>query len=138
MTGSSSRVRLRLACMPICSSSTGEPGKGTRRSGCRPTAGNPPVSFVLPFHVRHQPGPFRTVLVSVVPRSVGPWPHFAHFQIVVGRRFSYRGHTHSYMSASCPVPPRFTEGFLSFARATFNLAEGSRVRAEAVRSCRAR
>ena len=99
---------------------------------------NPPVSFVLPFHVRHQPGPFRTVLVSVVPRSVGPWPHFAHFQIVVGRRFSYRGHIHSYMSASCPVPPRFTEGFLSFARATFNLAEGSPVRAEAVRSCRAR
>ena len=101
-------------------------------------AGNPPVSFVLPFHVRHQPGPFRTVLVSVVPRSVGPWPHFAHFQIVVGRRFSYCGHVHSYMSASCPVPPRFTEGFLSFARATFNLAEGSPLRAEAVRSCRAR
>lgn len=99
---------------------------------------SPPVSFVLPFHVRHQPGPFRTVLVSVVPRSVGPWPHFAHFQIVVGRRFSYRGRTHSYMSASCPVPPRFTEGFLSFARATFNLAEGNRLRAEAVRSCRAR
>ena len=101
-------------------------------------SGNPPVSFVLPFHVRHQPGPFRTVLVSVVPRSVGPWPHFAHFQIVVGRRFSYRGQLHSYMSASCPVPPRFTEGFLSFARATFNLAEGDRIRAEAVRSCRAR
>jgi hypothetical protein len=99
---------------------------------------NPPVSFVLPFHVRHQPGPFRTVLVSVVPRSVGPWPHFAHFQVVVGRRFSYRGRLHSYMSASCPVPPRFTEGFLSFARATFNLAEGNHLRAEAVRSCRAR
>ncbi len=97
-----------------------------------------PVSFVLPFHVRHQPGPFRTVLVSVVPRTVGPWPRFAHFQIAVGRRFSYRGHSHSYMSASCPVPPRFTEGFLSFARATFNLSEGHQVRAEAVRSCRAR
>jgi hypothetical protein len=99
---------------------------------------NPPVSFVLPFHVRHQPGPFRTVLVSVVPRSVGPWPRFAHFQVVVGRRFSYRGRTHSYMSASCPVPPRFTEGFLSFARATFNLSEGNQLRAEAVRSCQAR
>jgi hypothetical protein len=98
----------------------------------------PPVSFVLPFHVRHQPGPFRTVLVSVVPRTVGPWPRFAHFQIVVGRRFSFRGRTHSYMSASCPVPPRFTEGFLSFARATFNLSEGNQVRAEAVRSCQAR
>jgi hypothetical protein len=99
---------------------------------------SPPVSFVLPFHVRHQPGPFRTVLVSIVPRTVGPWPRFAHFQIAVGRRFSYRGRVHSYMSASCPVPPRFTEGFLSFARATFNLSEGHQVRAEAVRSCRAR
>jgi hypothetical protein len=99
---------------------------------------NPPVSFVLPFHVRHQPGPFRTALVSIVPRSVGPWPRFAHFQIVVGRHFSYRGHTHSYISASCPVPPRFTEGFLSFARATFSLSEGHQVRAEAVRSCQAR
>lgn len=99
---------------------------------------NPPVSFVLPFHVRHQAGPFHTVLVSVVPRSVGPWPHFAHFQVEVSRRFSYRGRTHSFMSASCPVPPRFTEGFLSFARATFNLSEGPQLRAEAVRSCQAR
>ena len=35
---------------------------------------SPPVSFVLPFHVRHQHGPFRTVLVSVVPRSVALAP----------------------------------------------------------------
>ncbi|MGA8747037.1 MAG: hypothetical protein WB507_14400 [Solirubrobacterales bacterium] len=96
---------------------------------------NPPVSFVLPFHVRHQPGPFRTALVSIVPHSVGPWPRFAHFQVVVGRHFSYKGQMHSYISASCPVPPHFTEGFLSFARATFNLSEGDQVQAEAVRSC---
>ncbi|MGA8745363.1 MAG: hypothetical protein WB507_05840 [Solirubrobacterales bacterium] len=98
---------------------------------------NPPVSFVLPFHIRRQSGPFPTALVSVVPHSVGPWPRFAHFQVVVGRHFSYKGRTHSYISASCPVPPRFTEAPLSFARATFNLAEGHRVWAEAVRSCKA-
>jgi hypothetical protein len=97
---------------------------------------NPPVSFVLPFHVRHQAGPFRTILVTVVPRSIGPWPHFAHFHIVVSRHFSYRGRIHSYLSASCPLPPRFTSGFLSLARATFNLAEGPELRAETVRSCR--
>jgi hypothetical protein len=99
---------------------------------------DPPVSFVLPFHVRHQAGPFRTVLVTVVPRSIGPWPHFAHFHMNVSRRFSYRGRTHSYLSASCPLPPHFTSGFLSLARATFNLAEGPQLRAETVRSCRAR
>ena len=36
-------------------------------------------------------GPFSTVLVSVVPRDVGPWPHFAHFSIVVSRRYRFRG-----------------------------------------------
>jgi hypothetical protein len=99
---------------------------------------HPPASFVLPFHVRHQPGNFRTVLVTVVPRSVGPWPHFASFHITVSRRFSYRGQIHSYISASCPVPRRFTAGFLSLARATFDFAEGQRLRTETVRSCRAR
>jgi hypothetical protein len=98
---------------------------------------NPPISFVLPFHVRRQPGPFRTVLVSTVPRSVGPWPHFAHFNIAVSRRFRYKGRVHSYLSASCPLPPRFTAGFLSLARATFSIADGPDLKVETVRSCRA-
>ncbi len=99
---------------------------------------DPPVSFVLPFHVRRQSGPFPTVLVTRVPRSIGPWPHFAHFSIVVSRHFSYRGRTHSYLSASCPLPPRFTSGPLSLARATFELAEGPDLKQETVRTCRAR
>ncbi len=33
--------------------------------------------------------------------------------MVVSRRFSYRGQVHSYLSASCPLPPHFTSGFLS-------------------------
>lgn len=98
----------------------------------------PPVSVILPFHVRHQPGHFRTVLVSVVPRSVGPWPRFAHFYITVSRTFTYQGRTHSYLSASCPLPPHLTAGFLSLARATFLATEAPLLRAETVRSCRAR
>lgn len=99
---------------------------------------DPPVSIVIPFHVRHQPGSFHTVLVSVVPRSVGPWPHFARFHISVFRRFAYHGRVHSYLSASCPLPPRLTAGFLSLARATFVIAHGPDLRQETVRSCRAR
>ena len=98
---------------------------------------NPPISFVLPFHVRRQPGPFRTVLVSVVPRNVGPWPHFAHFNVVVSRRFNFRGHTHSYLRASCPLPPRFTSGLLSLARATFTIENHPDYNVETVRTCRA-
>jgi hypothetical protein len=100
--------------------------------------GDPPASFILPFHVRRQPGRFRTVLVTVVPRSVGPWPHFTDFQITISRRFSYLGKRRSYISASCPVPSAFSAGFLSFARGTYDFADGRRLRTESVRSCRAR
>jgi hypothetical protein len=99
---------------------------------------DPPFSFVLPFHVRRQPtGPFRTALVSVVPRDVGPWPHFAHFSMVVARQFQFRGRTHSYLSASCPLPPRFSSGLLSLARATFSIENSPDLNVEAVRTCRA-
>jgi hypothetical protein len=99
---------------------------------------NPPVSFVLPFTVRHQPGAFRTVLATTIRRSVGPWPHVANFQITVSRDFSYRGKKRSYLTASCPVPGNFTAGFLSFARATYTFADGRQLRPQVVRSCRAR
>jgi len=99
---------------------------------------DPPVSFVLPFRVRRQPGRFRTVLETVVPRTVGPWPRFAHFQITVGREFMHRGKPHSYLNASCPLPAGWTSGFLSFARATFSFTDAPDLTTESVRSCRAR
>jgi hypothetical protein len=101
-------------------------------------APDPPVSFVLPFEVRHQPGAFRTVLVTTIRKSVGPWPHVANFRITVGRQFKYRGERHSYMNASCPVPPHWTEGFLSLARATYTFADGRKLHPQVSRRCKAR
>lgn len=99
---------------------------------------NPPVSFVLPFMVRHQRGAFRTVLVTTIRRSVGPWPHVANFQITVARDFTYRGKRRSYLTASCPVPQNLTAGFLSLARANYTFADGRTLHPQIVRSCRAR
>jgi hypothetical protein len=99
---------------------------------------DPPISFVIPFSVHHKSGTFRTVLVALIRRSVGPWPHVSNFDIVVARNFTYRGKRHSYLNASCPVPLGFTAGFLSFARVTYALADGRKLYTEAVRSCRAR
>jgi hypothetical protein len=98
---------------------------------------HPPTSFVLPFHVRREPGAFPTVLVSVIPRNVGPWPHFAQFNISISRQFHHEGRLHSYLSASCPLPPRLTSGLLSLARATFSVADGPNLSVETVRTCRA-
>jgi hypothetical protein len=99
---------------------------------------DPPVSFVIPFSVHHKPGAFRTVLVALIRRSVGPWPHVADFGIVVSRTFGFHGRRRSYLSASCPVPDGFTAGFLSFARATYTFQGGEQLTTESVRSCRAK
>jgi hypothetical protein len=98
---------------------------------------DPPVSLVLPFVVHPGGEAFPTILVASVPRSVGPLPHLAVFHLRLFRRFSYRGEKRSYISATCPVPPSFTAGFLSFARATYSFAGERRLRIESVRSCRA-
>jgi hypothetical protein len=100
-------------------------------------ASNPPISLVLPFVVHPGSNSFPTALIATVPRSIGPLPRLAVFHLHFFRRFRYRGRVHSYVSASCPVPPAFTAGFLSFARATYSFGDGRQVRIDTVRSCRA-
>jgi hypothetical protein len=99
---------------------------------------DPPVSFIIPFAIHRNSGNFRTVLVTTIRRSVGPWPHVANFQIKVSRNFNHNGERRSYLSASCPVPEHFTGGFLSFARAIYTFAGGKQLTTETVRGCRAR
>jgi hypothetical protein len=99
---------------------------------------NPPSVIVLPFVLRLQTGRFETHLVADLPPSLGPWPHFSHFEIDLFRRYSYKGVQRSYISASCPVPKKFTAGFFSFAQASFLLDDGRRIGTGIARSCRAR
>lgn len=98
----------------------------------------PPTVVALPFLIELRPGKFGTVLVAQLPRNLGPWPRFADFEIKLFRRFAFRGKSHSYISASCPIPKISTAGFASFAMATFTLADGRRVSTGITRSCRAR
>jgi hypothetical protein len=100
-------------------------------------ASNPPVSFVIPFSVHVHPATSRTVLVALIRRSAGPWPHVATFRMDVSRSFRSRGAMHSYLSASCPAPSAFTGGF-SVARAIYTVAGGDQQTVESVRSCHTR
>jgi hypothetical protein len=97
---------------------------------------DPPTSFVIPFTVRNEDN--RTVLVTTIRRSVGPWPHVANFKVKVSRIYNHAGGRKSYLNASCPVPKGFSAGFLSFARATYSFAGGEKIVTESVRSCRVR
>lgn len=99
---------------------------------------NPPASFVVPVYVRHRPGPLGTSLTGTLPASLGPWPHVTAFHISLARRFAYRGSLHSYLSASCPVPPRFTGGLIPFARASYFFVKGFTVSTTVARECHVR
>lgn len=101
-------------------------------------AAKPPTVVVLPFVLRHRSGRFGMALVADLPPTLGPWPHFAHFEMTLSRRYSYAGQRRSYVSASCPIPDLVTAGFFSFAKATFTLVGGRRISTGITRGCRAR
>jgi hypothetical protein len=101
-------------------------------------ASNPPASFVVPVSVQHRPGSLGTHLTGTLPASLGPWPHVSAFHISFSRRFAYRGSVHSYLSASCPVPPRFTGGLIPFARASYFFPAGLTVSTSVARACHVR
>ena len=99
---------------------------------------DPPTVAVLPMTLRQGRGRFGLALVGALPPALGPWPRLRSFDLDLFRRYSYRGRPRSYLSASCPLPPRLTAGFFSLAKLTFNLADGRRIETGIARGCRAR
>jgi hypothetical protein len=100
---------------------------------------SPPVSFVLPFQLRTvDDGAFGLLLRAPVSSALGRWPRLRAFEITLGRRYKRRGIAHSYLSASCPLPPRFHIGFFSLARATYEFSPRPKLSTTILRSCRVR
>jgi hypothetical protein len=97
-----------------------------------------PIAVVLKFLIRRSDGRLGTTMVAKLRRALGPWPRFAHFEMTLSRRFSYRGEMHSYLSASCPIPRSLTAGFFSLARTSFTFADGGELGTGITRGCRGR
>jgi len=98
---------------------------------------HPPLAVVLLFRFSHGSGRFGTRLAASLP-ALGSWARVARFKMVLWRRYVSRGRRRSYLSASCPIPKRFTAGFFSFARIAYRLDSGRQVSVAIARSCRAR
>jgi hypothetical protein len=116
----------------------GRTGGGRRAVLLHAYAPTPPIVVVVPFVLRHLRGDFGAALVGRLPGALGPWPRFAHFEMTLGRRYRHRGRRRSFLSASCPIPPRFTAGFFGLARSTYTLVGGHHLGVEIVRGCRGR
>jgi len=98
----------------------------------------PPIWVVLPFVIRHEDGWLGTRLSAAVPPSLGPWPRLARFKMKLSRRYFAAGQAHSFMSASCPLPPRFSWGPFALTRISYTLAGGQQASTQITRGCRAR
>jgi len=98
----------------------------------------PPVSYVLPFYVRRlHSGAYGVLLRAPVLRALGRWPRLRSFEITFGRRYRARGARRSYLSARCPLPPRFDAGYFPLARATYHFAPAPNLTTTILRGCRA-
>jgi hypothetical protein len=99
---------------------------------------SPPVAFVLPFHLRQGSGSFGILLRSQVGRALGRWPRLRAFAVTFGRRYRAGGERRSYLSARCPLPPRFSIGIVPIARATYHFAPRPTHTTTILRGCRVR
>jgi hypothetical protein len=98
----------------------------------------PPIWAVLPFVIRHEGGWLGTRLSATVPGSLGPWPRLARFNLDLSRDYFAGGERRSFMSASCPLPPRANWGPFTLTRVNYTLEDGQQASTAITRGCRAR
>ncbi|HET8567334.1 MAG TPA: hypothetical protein VFL77_12780 [Solirubrobacterales bacterium] len=115
---------------------------GPRRMGHRSLllhaySERPPTSVVVPFRLARRRGEFGLTMAADLPAALGPWLRLAGFRLTLGRRYSFRGRRQSFLSATCPIPRRFTAGFFSLAKVTYTLVGGRQIGTAITRSCRA-
>lgn len=100
---------------------------------------SPPASFVLPFYVRRlRTGSYGVLLSAPVARALGDGARLRSFEVTLGRRYRFEGRERSYLSARCPLPPRFHVGYFPMARATYRFSPAPILNTTILRGCRAR
>jgi DNA-binding beta-propeller fold protein YncE len=98
-----------------------------------------PTSVVLPFLLRRDGhGAYGTTLEASLPRATGSWGYVTGLRMSLHRRFSYRGHSRSFLSAGCPAPAGFPSASFPLAKTSFSFAGNLRLGPVLTRTCRAR
>lgn len=103
--------------------------------------GSSPVraAFVLPFRItRERHGRFGTVFSTRIPELASDQGYVTDIELEIGRRYFYRGHERSFISASCAAPAGFPGAFYELAKATFSFAGGQRLVTRLPGDCKVR
>jgi hypothetical protein len=96
-------------------------------------------SFVIPFQIAtRRKGSFGTVLTADLAKALGSRRYLTGIEMTLGRRYSYRGARHSYLSSGCPAPKGFGKAVFPLARTSFAFAGGKTLSSSLEGSCKAR
>jgi hypothetical protein len=83
-----------------------------------------PTSYVLPFLIKSTGGTYGTVLETSLPQVTGDWGFVTGISIKLDRRFTYKGHTRSFLVAGCPAPAGFGSAVFPLIKTTFSFTGG--------------
>jgi hypothetical protein len=97
------------------------------------------VTIVLAFTVRHpKRGKFGTELSATIPKLASDLGYVTDVSLVFERRYRFRGHNYSFLSARCAAPSGFPGAIFSFTRGTFSFAGGKQIVTTLTRTCTVR
>lgn len=100
--------------------------------------GSNPVqaTIVLTFHISHRKrGTFGTVFTTQIPTIASELGYVTDLNLTFGRRYRYKGHPQSFLSASCSAPPGFPGGLFNLAQGSFSFANGQTLTTTLSRDC---
>jgi hypothetical protein len=97
-----------------------------------------PLTYVIVFEVKKKGGEFGTQLVASMPPIASGYGSISAFNLLLRRKYSFHGKHMSYASAGCPAPDGFTQANFSFAKVSYQFADGSNLSSKLVRRCTVR
>jgi hypothetical protein len=94
------------------------------------------ITVILTFEISHRrKGKFGTIFTAKIPRIAADLGYVSDLSLDFGRKYTYLGRQHSFLSARCAAPDGFPGAFFTFARGTFYFAGGKKVTSTLARDC---
>ncbi|HEX6153451.1 MAG TPA: hypothetical protein VFZ19_08020 [Solirubrobacterales bacterium] len=96
-------------------------------------------SFVIPFAIsRTRKGAYGTTLQATLPANLRAWGNLTEVEMRLSRKYSHRGKSRSFLSASCPTPKGLGLALFRLARTSFSFTGGTDVSSTLTEQCNAR
>ncbi len=96
-------------------------------------------SFVIIFKVsKAKKGAYGTTLTAVLPPNLRAWGNLTEIKMKLSRKYGYKGHRRSFLSANCPTPKGVPVASFSLARTSFAFEGGAKVSSTLTDDCKVR